>query len=606
MEVLVIAATTGTDALFDAVLNVLQTSSTPIEVLKGFPVSSTELQDHQLIVSRKRMDRDSLSVFIKSERKSVRASEDAVSSPTGPPEAHDASHLLRKIGRKSKKIKLLSEQVDSFRAKAEDAMQKAQHLEMEQEQFFDDVSEMKAQYDKLADNHRKLMWEYLPARDPSLRAIPRLTAQLPETPTEVGKYPLDHVLGYGQYAVVYTSHTPERPELAIKAIDKQKLMDLVSLHRISSEIASLSDPAIRHPGILNLVDVIHTHKHVYLVTERGGKDLFEFFGAHTDGVEENTIHPLMLHLVQAVEVLHRNNYCHRDLKPENVLYAPEDPHLIKLIDFGLCTKATTEQGRALHDFCGSPGFFAPELLLHDNYDGCKADVWSIGCILLELVLGNSVFSSLWMSMYDISILKEPKKFAESVKTVTNFCFVGHLPFTNNQHASLQVSAQIQSFCHGPEWKYSDKLRSVLLGMLSENPSERFSIKQVLNHPWLLPESSQAHSGSHSAPRRLSSPSHSTSKRGSSPVKKLSNHGPTLSAGTGTNAALTMHPLPVSPAPLVSSAPGTPHSHHRLHSPSTGSLAKLSLPTLSPEKPSSRCSPERRGTPDKLAFSVTRV
>ncbi|GMF18758.1 unnamed protein product [Phytophthora lilii] len=265
---------------------------------------------------------DSLSAIIGSEQSLTRSGNADTSrlnaTETLSTEAHgsgDTSHLLRKIGRKSKKIKVLTEQVDSFKAKAQDAMQKAQHLEMEQEQFFDDVREMKAQFDKLAENHRKLMWEYLPARDPSLRAIPRLTAQLPETPTAVGKYPLEQVLGYGQYAVVYSSRTPERPHLAIKAIDKQKLIDLVSLHRISSEIASLSDPAIRHAGILELVDVIHTRKHVYLVTECGGKDLFEFFGAHLDGLSEDTIRPLVLQLAQAVEVLHRNNYCHRDLKP---------------------------------------------------------------------------------------------------------------------------------------------------------------------------------------------------------------------------------------------------------------------------------------------------
>lgn len=271
------------------------------------------------------MDRDSLSAIIGNEAGSKTSpdSDNADTSRLDSTEISatdafatgDTSHLLRKIDRKSKKIKLLTEQVDSFKAKAQDAMQKAQHLEMEQEQFFDDVREMKAQFDKLAENHRKLMWEYLPARDPSLRAIPRLTTQLPETPTAVGKYPLEQVLGYGQYAVVYTSSTLERPQLAIKAIDKQKLIDLVSLHRISSEIASLSDPAIRHVGVLELVDVIHTRKHIYLVTERGGKDLFEFFGAHLDGVTEDTIRPLFLHLAQALEVLHRSNYCHRDLKP---------------------------------------------------------------------------------------------------------------------------------------------------------------------------------------------------------------------------------------------------------------------------------------------------
>lgn len=60
------------------------------------------------------------------------------------------------------------------------------------------------------------------------------------------------------------------------------------------------------------------------------------------------------------------------------------PHLVKLIDFGLCTKAMTPEYDALRDFCGSPGFFAPEMLLADSYDGFKADVWSVGCILLEV------------------------------------------------------------------------------------------------------------------------------------------------------------------------------------------------------------------------------
>lgn len=71
---------------------------------------------------------------------------------------------------------------------------------------------------------------------------------------------------------------------------------------------------------------------------------------------------------------------------ENILYNPESgpEHLVKLIDFGLCTKAVSSPDHMLHDFCGSPGFFAPEILLHECYDGMKADVWSLGCILLEV------------------------------------------------------------------------------------------------------------------------------------------------------------------------------------------------------------------------------
>ncbi|RHY60598.1 hypothetical protein DYB28_014100 [Aphanomyces astaci] len=51
--------------------------------------------------------------------------------------------------------------------------------------------------------------------------------------------------------------------------------------------------------------------------------------------------------------------------------------MVKIVDFGLCAKVGTTP---LTDFCGSPGFFAPEMLLHDQYDGQKADVWSIGAV----------------------------------------------------------------------------------------------------------------------------------------------------------------------------------------------------------------------------------
>lgn len=159
------------------------------------------------------------------------------------------------------------------------------------------------------------MWEYLASRDPDMRAIPLISTEIREDAAWIGQYPLQEVLGYGQYAVVHASSSPEHSRLAIKVIDKEKLVDLVALHRINSEIASLLDPALHHPGILAMKDVIHTRKHIYLVTERGGQDLFEYFGSRDQGLGEEVIQPLMQRVMQALHVLHRHNYCHRDLKP---------------------------------------------------------------------------------------------------------------------------------------------------------------------------------------------------------------------------------------------------------------------------------------------------
>lgn len=217
---------------------------------------------------------------------------------------------------------------------------------MEQEQVFEDVQAMKAQYDKcdhvsypfdshrrylhasimclspplftrLAQHHHQLMWEYLPTKDASLAAIPLLDKHITESATCIGQYPLQDVLGYGQYATVYASSAPAAAvTLAIKVIDKDKLTDLVALVRVNAEIASLRDPSIAgHPGVLAVTDVIHTSRFIYLVTERGGRDLFEHFGARSDGVDEPVVQALMFRVALAVQMLHRHNYCHRDLKP---------------------------------------------------------------------------------------------------------------------------------------------------------------------------------------------------------------------------------------------------------------------------------------------------
>ena len=54
---------------------------------------------------------------------------------------------------------------------------------------------------------------------------------------------------------------------------------------------------------------------------------------------------------------------------------------LKLCDFGLSTEFNTKI--PLNDFCGSPGFFCPEMIINGSYYGDKADIWSIGCILVS-------------------------------------------------------------------------------------------------------------------------------------------------------------------------------------------------------------------------------
>ena len=84
-------------------------------------------------------------------------------------------------------------------------------------------------------------------------------------------------------------------------------------------------------------------------------------------------------ILEGVQACHNANICHRDLKMQNILFDKQfNP---KICDFGFA--AFNEEN--LDDFLGTKTHAAPEILLHRPYDGFKADIFSLGVVLLTLV-----------------------------------------------------------------------------------------------------------------------------------------------------------------------------------------------------------------------------
>ena len=237
-----------------------------------------------------------------------------------------------------------------------------------------------------------LLWEYLPKHTDQLTAIPNIDSSVLEDRNRksVAQFCCTDVLGRGQFANVFAAaidtsrkssiniEVPADAALAIKSIKKEKVVNLLDVQRVNNEIQILQE--IRHEGVVRLFGVFHTRRRLYMVMERGGGDLFDYLKQHPDGVPEVDAKKLILQIASAVSHCHRHGICHRDLKPENILVG--EGGRVKLVDFGLCFRA--EPGSTLNDFCGSPGFFAPEMIVVGSYNGFAVDVWSLGCILYEL------------------------------------------------------------------------------------------------------------------------------------------------------------------------------------------------------------------------------
>ncbi|PON78931.1 Serine/threonine protein kinase [Parasponia andersonii] len=210
-------------------------------------------------------------------------------------------------------------------------------------------------------------------------------------PTEtrlVGDYILGPRVGSGSFAVVWRSrHRKSGIEVAVKEIDKKQLSTKIS-ESLLKEISILS--TIDHPNIIRLFEAIETEEKIYLVLEYcDGGDLAAYINRH-GRVTEAVARHFMRQLAEGLQVLQERHLIHRDLKPQNLLLSTSNSStpLLKIGDFGFA-RSLMPQGLA-DTLCGSPLYMAPEIIKNKKYDA-KADLWSVGAILFQLVTGRPPF-----------------------------------------------------------------------------------------------------------------------------------------------------------------------------------------------------------------------
>ncbi|XP_046896461.1 MAP kinase-activated protein kinase 2-like [Hypomesus transpacificus] len=160
---------------------------------------------------------------------------------------------------------------------------------------------------------------------------------------------------------------------------------------------------------------------------------------------------IMKSIGEAIQYLHAIDIAHRDIKPENLLYTSERPDaLLKLTDFGFAKEITTLNSLATP--CYTPYYVAPEVLGPEKYDK-SCDMWSLGVIMYILLCGYPPF----YSNHGLAISPGMKK------RIRN----GQYEFPN------------------PEWSdVSEEAQQLIRHLLKTEPSQRMSITEFMNHPWI--------------------------------------------------------------------------------------------------------------------------
>lgn len=232
--------------------------------------------------------------------------------------------------------------------------------------------------------------------------------------TMIAHYRIVSKIGEGGMGAVYRAvDTRLSREVAIKVLPDALANDSDYIERFTREAQVLA--SLSHPNIA----IIHGVENRALIMELvPGDTLGERIAAGPLPLEEAL--DIARQIAEALEAAHERGVIHRDLKPANVKVTPEG--VAKVLDFGLAKAAdpaasssaansptltlrATQAGVIL----GTAGYMAPEQAVGKPVDR-RADIWSFGVVLYEMLTGRALFSGETISHTLAAVLKDPIDF----------------------------------------------------------------------------------------------------------------------------------------------------------------------------------------------------
>ena len=257
--------------------------------------------------------------------------------------------------------------------------------------------------------------------------------------TEQNFYKYGRLLGKGAFGKVNLAlHLASGRLVAIKSFNKKKLTTKRAKRKIKTEIEALSK--LRNPFCTQIYDYFETETHILIIMEYVRGDLLGFIRKRAK-ISESTAKIIFKQIIKGLQYIHKKKIVHRDIKLDNVLI--DLTNTVKICDFGVCR--ILQPGDVMYEHCGTPAYIAPEIFKDEGYEGFSCDVWSAGVTLYYMLAGVQPFK------------------ANKIEDLKEIILKGE---------------------YNPVEDVSKEANDLINGMLQLNPNKRFTIEDILKHPWL--------------------------------------------------------------------------------------------------------------------------
>lgn len=293
----------------------------------------------------------------------------------------------------------------------------------------------------------------------------------------------------GTYGIVYRARDNKSGEMvALKKVKMEKEKDGFPMTALREINVLLS---LQHPCIVNVKEVVvgSNLDSIYMVMEYMEHDLKCFMETMKQRFSVSEVKSLILQLLEGVSYLHDNWVLHRDLKTSNLLLNNKGE--LKICDFGMARQYGSPLKTYTH-LVVTLWYRAPELLLGAKKYSTAVDMWSVGCIMAELLAKEPLFKGKSEIDQLDKIFKTLGTPNEKIWPDFGTLSGAKCNFVKQPYNKLREKFPAASFSGKPT--LSEAGFDLLNRLLTYDPNKRISSEDALNHEWFselpLPKSKE--------------------------------------------------------------------------------------------------------------------